>query len=66
LINRRFMIVPPALPSGGQAEQLGQTSKDPWNQPETRPPRRDEERQVGEFGGWDDPNASFVVAKRAF
>jgi len=22
MINRRFMIVPPALPSGGQAEQL--------------------------------------------
>jgi hypothetical protein len=28
MINRRFMIVPPALPSGGQAEQLEQTSKD--------------------------------------
>ena len=23
MINRRFMIVPPALPSGGYAEQLG-------------------------------------------
>src|SRR6516165_4748340 len=23
MINRRFMIVPPALPSGGHAEQLG-------------------------------------------
>jgi hypothetical protein len=28
MINRRFMIVPPALPSSGQAEQLEQTSKD--------------------------------------
>jgi hypothetical protein len=28
MINRRFMIVPPALPSGGHAEQLEQTSKD--------------------------------------
>jgi hypothetical protein len=28
MINRRFMIVPPALPSGGHAEQLGQTSED--------------------------------------
>jgi hypothetical protein len=27
MINRRFMIVPPALPSSGQAEQLEQTSK---------------------------------------
>jgi|SRR6516165_8084445 len=26
--RRRFMIVPPALPSGGHAEQLEQTSKD--------------------------------------
>jgi len=23
MINRRFMIVPPALPSGGRTEQLG-------------------------------------------
>jgi hypothetical protein len=28
MINRRFMIVPPALPSGGHAEPLEQTSKD--------------------------------------
>jgi hypothetical protein len=28
MINRRFMFVPPALPSDGHAEQLGQTSKD--------------------------------------
>jgi hypothetical protein len=28
MINRRFMIVPPALLSGGHAEQLEQTSKD--------------------------------------
>jgi hypothetical protein len=28
MINRRFMIVPPALPSGGHAEQLEQTSKE--------------------------------------
>jgi hypothetical protein len=28
MINRRFMIVPPALPSSGHAEQLEQTSKD--------------------------------------
>jgi hypothetical protein len=28
MINRRFMIVPPALPSDGHAEQLEQTSKD--------------------------------------
>jgi hypothetical protein len=28
MINRRFMIVPPALPGGGHAEQLEQTSKD--------------------------------------
>jgi hypothetical protein len=27
MINRRFMIVPPALPGGGYAEQLGQTSE---------------------------------------
>jgi hypothetical protein len=27
MINRRFMVVPPALPSGGHAEQLEQTSK---------------------------------------
>jgi len=28
MINRRFMIVPPALPSGGRTEQLGGTSKE--------------------------------------
>jgi hypothetical protein len=28
MINRRFMIVPPALPSGGHAEQLEQTGED--------------------------------------
>jgi hypothetical protein len=28
MINRRFLIVLPALPSGGHAEQLEQTSKD--------------------------------------
>jgi hypothetical protein len=28
MINRRFMIVPPALPSNGHAEQLEQTSKE--------------------------------------
>jgi hypothetical protein len=28
MIDRRFMIVPPALPSGGHAEQLEHTSKD--------------------------------------
>jgi hypothetical protein len=28
MINRRFMIVPPALPSGGHAEQLEETSED--------------------------------------
>jgi hypothetical protein len=28
MINRRFMIVPPALLSGGHAEQLEQTSED--------------------------------------
>jgi hypothetical protein len=28
MINRRFMIVPPALLSGGHAGQLEQTSKD--------------------------------------
>ena len=28
MINRRFMIVPPALPSGGHAEPLEQASKD--------------------------------------
>jgi hypothetical protein len=28
MINRRLMIVPPALPSGGHAEQLEQTSED--------------------------------------
>ena len=28
MINRRFMVVPPALPSGGHAEPLEQTSKD--------------------------------------
>ena len=28
MINRRFMIVPPALPSGGHAGQLEQTSKE--------------------------------------
>jgi hypothetical protein len=28
MINRRFMIVPPALPSGGHAEQLDPTSED--------------------------------------
>jgi hypothetical protein len=27
MIKRRFMIVPPALPRGGHAEQLEQTSK---------------------------------------
>src|SRR4029077_5611120 len=27
MINRRFMVVPPALPSGGHAEQLGQKNK---------------------------------------
>jgi hypothetical protein len=27
MINRRLMIVPPALPSDGHAEQLGKTSK---------------------------------------
>jgi hypothetical protein len=26
MINRRFMIVPPALPSGGHAEQLAKAS----------------------------------------
>jgi hypothetical protein len=30
MINRRFMIVPPALPSGGHAEQLeGQVRRRP-------------------------------------
>jgi hypothetical protein len=28
MINRRFLIVPPALPRGGHAEQLEQTSED--------------------------------------
>jgi hypothetical protein len=28
MINRRFMIVPPALPSGGHAEPLERASKD--------------------------------------
>jgi hypothetical protein len=28
MINRRFMIVPPALPGGGHAEQLEQTSEE--------------------------------------
>ena len=28
MINRRFMIVPPALPSGGHAEPLERTSKE--------------------------------------
>jgi hypothetical protein len=28
MINRRFLIVLPALPSGGHAEQLEQTSED--------------------------------------
>jgi hypothetical protein len=28
MINRRFLIVLPALPSGGYAEQLEQTSED--------------------------------------
>jgi len=28
MINRRFMIVPPALPSGGHAEQLETTSNE--------------------------------------
>jgi hypothetical protein len=28
MTNRRFMIVPPALPSSGHAEQFEQTSKD--------------------------------------
>ena len=28
MINRRFMIVPPALPSGGHAELFEQTSDD--------------------------------------
>jgi hypothetical protein len=28
MINRRFMIVPPALPRDGHAEQLEQASKD--------------------------------------
>jgi hypothetical protein len=28
MIHRRFMIVPPAVPSGGHAEQLEQTSED--------------------------------------
>jgi hypothetical protein len=28
MINRRFMILPPALPSGGHAEQVEQTSED--------------------------------------
>jgi hypothetical protein len=27
MINRRFMIVPPALPSGGHAEQLAKQAK---------------------------------------
>jgi hypothetical protein len=27
MINRRFMIVPPALPSGGHAEPLEQTKQ---------------------------------------
>jgi hypothetical protein len=27
MINRRFMIVPPALPSGGHAEQLEEQAK---------------------------------------
>jgi hypothetical protein len=27
MINRRFMIVPPALPSGGHAEQLDEQAK---------------------------------------
>jgi hypothetical protein len=28
MINRRFMIVPPALPSGGRTEKLSKGSKD--------------------------------------
>ena len=28
MINRRFMIVPPALPSGGRVEQLAKASKE--------------------------------------
>jgi hypothetical protein len=28
MIIRRFMIVPPALPSGGHAEQLGRQAKE--------------------------------------
>jgi hypothetical protein len=28
MINRRFMIVPPALPSGGRTEQLEGLSKE--------------------------------------
>jgi hypothetical protein len=28
MINRRFMIVPPALPSGGHAEQLEKQAKE--------------------------------------
>jgi hypothetical protein len=27
MINRRFMIVPPALPSGGHADQLDEQAK---------------------------------------
>jgi hypothetical protein len=32
MINRRFMIVPPALPSGGHAEQL-ETNKQRFSAP---------------------------------
>jgi hypothetical protein len=28
MINRRFMIVPPALPSGGDAESLAKSSQE--------------------------------------
>jgi hypothetical protein len=28
MINRRFMIVPPALPSGGHTESLAKTSQE--------------------------------------
>jgi len=36
MINRRFMIVPPAVPSGGHAEQLeGQAKEFPCLQLET-------------------------------